>query len=83
MKKKIGLQKRFRPLFDTLHPRPRSSTLEYAQVSKPAYTFFCKNLFFYKNVQVGINQIFKTNLEHTQAESQLRSSIFCPFPSEV
>lgn len=46
MKTKIGLQKRFRQLFDTLHPRPRSCTLEYAQVSEPAYTFFCKNLFF-------------------------------------
>ena len=46
MKTKIGLQKRFRRLFDTLHPRPRSCTLEYAQVSKPAYTFYCKNLFF-------------------------------------
>ena len=47
MKTKIGLQKRFRRLFDTLHPRPRSCTHEYAQVSKPAYTFFFKNLFFF------------------------------------
>ena len=45
--------------------------------------FFVRTFFFYKNVQVGINQIFKTNLAHPHAESQLRSSIFCPFPSEV